>query len=412
MALLPTSYAAGSSGHLSHSAQIAKKLNATLDVKNDFSATGDGSTNDTSAIQAAIDHLGTTGGNIFFPDGQYKVDGTLATASNTVHLNLHFSGNAWLAPTAGWALKLVGNGRINLYAPKVRLNSGSTATRGLWVYDSTRCTIYDPQIWSFIDVPAGFTCIDVDHNSYWCRIYNPHIRKDSGALSGTFARGIRFLDQSNAGGVVGGDVSHCDDGGQCDGSNAVAFFLVAFEDCTDALDLKTPSASGGNGGFMAAMNRAESCTNFLNISDTSTPSPVYQEWGNSLHGSTVHVAGETAKDHYLRVAGGVRVTGSQKSVTLANGAMGMREATGGNLHVESTANVLIDADSDSSGAGIARMRVAGTDRIRADQTGLGFFNVTPVARQSVGAAATDAATTQTLANNLRTALINLGLAQA
>jgi hypothetical protein len=42
---------------------------------------------------------------------------------------------------------------------------------------------------------------------------------------------------------------------------------------------------------------------------------------------------------------------------------------------------------------------------------LGFFAVTPVARQTVGAAATDAATTQTLANNLRTALINLGLCQ-
>lgn len=41
---------------------------------------------------------------------------------------------------------------------------------------------------------------------------------------------------------------------------------------------------------------------------------------------------------------------------------------------------------------------------------LGFFNVTPVARQSVNAAATDPATTQSLANSLRTALINLGLA--
>lgn len=40
---------------------------------------------------------------------------------------------------------------------------------------------------------------------------------------------------------------------------------------------------------------------------------------------------------------------------------------------------------------------------------VGFFGATPVVQQSIGAAATDAATTQTLANNLRTALINLGL---
>jgi predicted RNA-binding Zn ribbon-like protein len=41
---------------------------------------------------------------------------------------------------------------------------------------------------------------------------------------------------------------------------------------------------------------------------------------------------------------------------------------------------------------------------------IGFYGVTtPVARQTVSAAATDAGTTQTLANSLRTALIALNL---
>ena len=40
---------------------------------------------------------------------------------------------------------------------------------------------------------------------------------------------------------------------------------------------------------------------------------------------------------------------------------------------------------------------------------LGFFNATPVVQQSAGTAATDAASTQTLANQLRTSLIALGL---
>ena len=39
----------------------------------------------------------------------------------------------------------------------------------------------------------------------------------------------------------------------------------------------------------------------------------------------------------------------------------------------------------------------------------GFFGATPIGRPSLAAAATDAATTQTLANSLRSALINLGL---
>lgn len=44
-----------------------------------------------------------------------------------------------------------------------------------------------------------------------------------------------------------------------------------------------------------------------------------------------------------------------------------------------------------------------------DDVPIGFFGATPVAPQVLGAAATDAATALTLANNLRTALINLGL---
>lgn len=52
-------------------------------------------------------------------------------------------------------------------------------------------------------------------------------------------------------------------------------------------------------------------------------------------------------------------------------------------------------------------------RIEADGSAvrIGFLGASAVARQSVGSAATDAATTQTLANNIRAALISLGLCQ-
>lgn len=45
-----------------------------------------------------------------------------------------------------------------------------------------------------------------------------------------------------------------------------------------------------------------------------------------------------------------------------------------------------------------------------NSTGVAWFATAPVAKQSLSAAATDAATTQTLANSIRTALINYGLA--
>lgn len=40
---------------------------------------------------------------------------------------------------------------------------------------------------------------------------------------------------------------------------------------------------------------------------------------------------------------------------------------------------------------------------------VGFFGATPVVQQASAAAGTDAATTLTLANTLRTAMLNLGL---
>lgn len=45
----------------------------------DFGAVGDGVTNDTVAIQAAIDSLSSTGGVVYFPKGQYRIARTIGT---------------------------------------------------------------------------------------------------------------------------------------------------------------------------------------------------------------------------------------------------------------------------------------------------------------------------------------------
>ncbi len=51
---------------------------AVANVK-DFGATGDGTTNDTVAIQAAIDSLSATGGTVFFPTGEYRIARSIGT---------------------------------------------------------------------------------------------------------------------------------------------------------------------------------------------------------------------------------------------------------------------------------------------------------------------------------------------
>ena len=64
---------------------VEEKLSDTVNVF-DFGAVGDGVTDDTAAIQAAIDALPSTGGVVFFNPGTYLISSTL-TASTGVLLN-------------------------------------------------------------------------------------------------------------------------------------------------------------------------------------------------------------------------------------------------------------------------------------------------------------------------------------
>jgi parallel beta-helix repeat protein len=57
----------------------------------DFGAVGDGVANDTAAIQAAITSMAVTGGNLVFPDGNYKITSTVTLSSN---VNYIAQGNA------------------------------------------------------------------------------------------------------------------------------------------------------------------------------------------------------------------------------------------------------------------------------------------------------------------------------
>lgn len=74
------------------------------------------------------------------------------------------------------------------------------------------------------------------------------------------------------------------------------------------------------------------------------------------------------------------------------------------LRIRATASGDFDIFPEASGTGTLRGLKLGTSGGR-----LGFFGTTAIARQTVAVAAIDAATTQALANDLRTKLINLGL---
>ena len=64
---------------------VQTKLRETISVK-DFGAKGDNSTDDTAAIQAAIDSLSAKGGVVFFPAGYYKISNTLLVKYSNIGL--------------------------------------------------------------------------------------------------------------------------------------------------------------------------------------------------------------------------------------------------------------------------------------------------------------------------------------
>lgn len=71
------------SGAVAYSLQA--KLSQIVSVK-DFGAKGDGTTDDTAAIQAAITAVEVNGGSVYFPPGKYKTTSTLTISNGFIRL--------------------------------------------------------------------------------------------------------------------------------------------------------------------------------------------------------------------------------------------------------------------------------------------------------------------------------------
>ena len=103
---------------------LLSKLQEFVSVK-DFGATGNGTTDDTTAIQNAIDSLGTDGGYLWFPIGTYAVE----ELSISQQSNITIGGRGTLTPYgshSGYLLNIYGSTtavRNNVWREIVNIDS-------------------------------------------------------------------------------------------------------------------------------------------------------------------------------------------------------------------------------------------------------------------------------------------------
>jgi hypothetical protein len=133
----------GDSSNRAASTAFVKGLTTGINVKQ-YGAAGDGTTDDTAAIQAAINAVGSAGGGIVvIPAGTFVCDGLTVSNSN-VHIIGSGRGATVLAKkNATGDLFQIGNVRqVSISALSIAPNSGVTITAGACINFNTSGAIY------------------------------------------------------------------------------------------------------------------------------------------------------------------------------------------------------------------------------------------------------------------------------
>jgi hypothetical protein len=144
---------------------VQAKLRDTVSVK-DFGAVGDGVTDDTAAIQAAIDYFGSGNGTVYLPVGSYKVTGTITVAKNRVHIIGAGSSATQIvfAPTAnGSCLKLSAGAAVLFQGSVAGLSFYSTDS----TYTKTAIEIVDTSGYLIDDIVVGGSVVAVPGSMFW-----------------------------------------------------------------------------------------------------------------------------------------------------------------------------------------------------------------------------------------------------
>ncbi len=151
--------------------KLINKLSPVIDVKADFGAAGDNSTNDTAAIQAALDAAYGGGGQtvpnfatnrpVFFPPGTYKITSPL-TITNTNGAWIFGAGRhtTTIRNTSSGSV-FVTNGFSYGVVEKMRLEAGASGHCFDWDYDGSGNLGNQSVTWNDMYFVGGLTGLRV-----------------------------------------------------------------------------------------------------------------------------------------------------------------------------------------------------------------------------------------------------------
>lgn len=363
-----------------------------LNVKS-FGAVGDGVTDDSAAIQSAIDAAAEVRGQVVVPGGVYVVDGTV-NVTDVDDFTIVFGSDAWLQPSDGYALTVSSSERVRIHGMRVRF-AGGTPDGALLVETSPRLTLTDPVVYLWDDDAGTPDGLVIGDNSYWCDIARPRLRKLSGTITNDLDDGIVFTDVANAGRVVGGDLSNCAVGVRVAGANSVYVAGTAFETLTTGIQVDDNSNNAALQVHNCRFESVDTAISVLNDDKTSLP---------ILVGDCVYVGITTVLDNpnglpvQIKDNASIHVVGSGYGFTSTGALIEITpfDQAGPAFRVNGRYPYVESSTFEISAQGWLSM---------GSSTRLGFYGGTPAVKQTVtGSRGGNAALA-----SLLTALANIGL---
>jgi hypothetical protein len=280
---------------------VQAKLRETVSVK-DFGAVGDGVTDDTTAIQEAVDYVSVNGGAVYFPAGSYLLNGT--TGADGIKHGVHVPYTGPGITAASEAVVLYGDGarsRLIANSPNmiiIRWSSNNGAARdlmllgdgtsiglGLMSYNSTASTPSNAICWNnFTRLTIGY-CQDgvrlqcplgLDNGVYYNGFSDLYIYYAPTVAGAQGGRGVYFYTLTGATGDQNRNTfsnisfQRMNTGIEIQDGDTNTFYSCTFEDITKGtLPNATPTSIViGAGVISSASNRffgvtMEACTRHL-----------------------------------------------------------------------------------------------------------------------------------------------------